>query len=69
MNANVGSFDRVVRILLGLAMIGFALLAKNSPYSFLGWIGVLPIATAFVSFCPLYTILGVRTNAGSKTNP
>ncbi len=69
MNANVGSFDRGVRILLGLAMIGYALFAKNSPYSFLGWIGLLPIATAFISFCPLYTVLGVRTNAGSRTSP
>ena len=64
MNPNVGTLDRVVRIIIGLALIGLAILAKASPYSYLGWIGVLPILTAFVSFCPLYTVLGLRTNSG-----
>jgi Protein of unknown function (DUF2892) len=63
MNANVGTFDRVIRVALGAAMIAFAVLATDSPYRFFGWIGIIPILTAFVSFCPLYTILGVRTNA------
>ena len=64
MNPNIGTLDRVLRLLLGGALIGFALLANEMPYSYLGWIGVVPILTALVSFCPLYTVLGVRTNQG-----
>ena len=64
MNTNIGPLDRVLRLILGGALIGFALLAKETPYSYLGWIGVIPILTALVSFCPLYTLLGVRTNQG-----
>lgn len=64
MSPNVGTADRVIRIVLGIAMIAYAVLAVGSPYSHLGWIGILPILTAFVSFCPLYTILGLRSNVG-----
>jgi Protein of unknown function (DUF2892) len=62
MNNNIGTFDRVLRLVAGGALIGFALLAKDTPYSYLGWIGVVPVLTAVVSFCPLYALLGVRTN-------
>jgi Protein of unknown function (DUF2892) len=64
MNTNIGTLDRVLRLVLGGALIGFALLAKQIPYSYLGWIGIIPILTSLVSFCPLYTVLGARTNQG-----
>jgi Protein of unknown function (DUF2892) len=64
MNSNIGNFDRAIRIVLGAALIGYALLAKDRPYSSFGWIGIIPILTAFVSFCPIYSLLGVRTNSG-----
>lgn len=62
MTNNIGTIDRELRIVLGCALIGFALLATDTPYSYLGWIGIIPIITAFVNFCPLYSLLGLKTN-------
>jgi hypothetical protein len=59
---NIGTIDRIFRIVLGCALIGFALLATDVPYSYLGWIGVIPFATAIVNFCPLYSLLGMKTS-------
>mgnify|MGYP001168832572 CR=1 FL=1 len=62
MNTNIGTIDRVARVVGGAALIALALLAPETPYSYLGWIGVVPIITAFVGYCPLYSILGFKTN-------
>jgi Na+/proline symporter len=63
MNKNVGTIDRVARVILGLALLAFALgfIGKGSPYAWLGWIGIVPILTAVFSFCPAYTLLGMST--------
>lgn len=60
---NVGTIDRIARIIVGLALLAFALgfIAKGSPYAWLGWIGIVPILTAVFSTCPLYSILGMST--------
>ena len=63
MNKNVGTIDRGLRIVVGLALLAFAfgLIGKGSPYAWLGWIGVVPLLTAVFSFCPLYPMLGINT--------
>ncbi len=63
MKVNVGSLDRIVRIVLGIALIAFALgyIAPGGAYHWLGWIGVVPLLTAAVGSCPLYSILGLST--------
>ncbi len=63
MKNNVGALDRIARIVLGLGLIAFALgyLAPGSSYSWLGWIGVIPLATAALGSCPLYTMVGLST--------
>ena len=61
MSTNVGTVDRVIRIIVGLALLWYALLAPASGYNWVGWIGVIPIVTALVGICPLYSILGVNT--------
>ncbi len=61
MNTNVGTIDRVVRIVIGLALLWYALLAAPTGYNWIGWIGVIPLVTALVGICPLYSILGVST--------
>jgi sulfite exporter TauE/SafE len=63
MPVNVGTIDRVLRIIAGLALIAFALgyIAPGSPYAKFGWIGIVPILTALIGFCPAYTLLGIRT--------
>ena len=57
MSCNVGSIDRVIRILAGLALIAWALLGGPA----WAWIGVVPLATGLFGFCPLYTVLGMNT--------
>lgn len=62
MTANVGGIDRVLRIVVGLALIALALgLIPGVAPSVWGWIGVVPLLTAFVGFCPAYTLLGMNT--------
>ena len=58
MKANVGSIDRVLRIVVGLALIGLALTGTIGVW---GWIGIVPLGTALFRFCPLYTVLGMNT--------
>ena len=58
MKANVGTIDRVLRIIVGLVLIGLALSGAIGVW---GWIGVVPLATALFRFCPLYTVLGMST--------
>ncbi|MGD2082509.1 MAG: DUF2892 domain-containing protein [Chromatiales bacterium] len=57
MTRNIGSVDRVIRILAGLALIGWGLWAQ----SWWGAIGVIPLATAFIGWCPAYAPFGIST--------
>ncbi len=60
MQANVGNADRVIRIVIGVALLLFAFLS-DSPYRWWGLIGVVLVATGFLRWCPLYVPLGVKT--------
>jgi membrane-associated protease RseP (regulator of RpoE activity) len=62
-STNVGTFDRLARIVVGLALIAFALgyLAPGTGWNWVGWIGVLPILTAVFSKCPAYSLFGCST--------
>jgi Inner membrane protein YgaP-like, transmembrane domain len=68
MKTNVGVIDRILRIVLGLALIAFALgfIAAGAPYAWIGWIGVIPLLTALVGSCPLYSVVGLSTCAAHK---
>jgi hypothetical protein len=55
MKTNVGGIDRILRIVLGLALIALTLTGVIGAW---GWIGVVPVLTAAMGFCPLYTVLG-----------
>ena len=63
MTANVGIFDRIARIVVGIALIAFALgyIAPGASWAWVGWIGVVPILTALLGTCPAYTMLGCST--------
>jgi hypothetical protein len=58
LSKNVGSIDRILRIVVGLGLISLVFLGPQTPW---GWVGVVPLLTAFIGFCPLYTLLGIRT--------
>lgn len=60
MRNNVGQADRVIRIILALLLFSlFFILEGNLKY--LALIGIIPLVTAFIKFCPLYTLFGVNT--------
>jgi hypothetical protein len=58
MSPNVGSADRVIRIILGLAIIVIGIVM----HSWWGLIGLLPVATGLVRFCGLYPLMGWNTS-------
>ena len=58
MKANEGGADRAIRIIAGLVLIALVFVGPQSPW---GWIGVIPLATGLVGWCPAYTIFGFNT--------
>lgn len=64
MKTNVGGIDRVLRIVLGLALIAWAL--TGGPVW--AWIGVIALATGVFKFCLLYTVIGVNTCPVKKSD-
>lgn len=63
MKTNVGTFDRLARVILGLALIALTLTGTIGAW---GWIGILPLATAAIGFCPAYTLFGLSTCPAKK---
>lgn len=60
---NVGTIDRAIRALVGLVLIALAVFGQGMAW---GWIGVIPLATSLVSFCPAYRIIGLNTCNSKK---
>lgn len=65
MKANVGTLDRVLRVIAGLALIGSAAIGWIGAW---GWIGVVPLVTGIVRICPAYAVFGIRTCPAPKPN-
>ena len=55
---NEGTIDRALRIVLGLGLLSLTFVGPQSP---LGFIGLVPLATGLVGYCPLYRLVGVST--------
>jgi hypothetical protein len=64
METNVGTVDKAVRVVLGVALLSL-LFVFDGTLRLVGLIGLVPLATALFGYCPLYTLLGVRTCAPS----
>jgi hypothetical protein len=58
MKANEGTIDRALRVIAGLVLIG---LAATGTVGVWGWIGVMPLLTGLIGFCPGYAIFGTST--------
>lgn len=58
MNTNVGSVDRILRIVVGLALVAGAATGQIGMW---GYIGIVPILTGLFRVCPAYSILGINT--------
>lgn len=65
MTRNMGTTDRAIRFILGALLVILALTGAIGAW---GWIGVILLATAFVSFCPAYRLLGMNTCGLHKTD-
>lgn len=66
---NEGTLDRVVRVVVGLVLLSLVFVG---PHTALGWIGVVPLLTGLVGYCPLYRVLGINTcspSAGRAGKP
>ena len=63
MTVNVGSFDRLARLILGAVLIAFALgyIAPGTGWNWVGWVGAIPILTALFGTCPAYSLFGWST--------
>ena len=58
MNTNVGTLDRNLHIGTGLALIGLSAIGTVDPW---GWIGIVPLATGVLRWCPAYIPFGIKT--------
>lgn len=58
---NVGGIDRILRIVVGLALIALFFLDSSASWRWLYLIGIVPLATGLMSTCPLYSVLGLST--------
>jgi hypothetical protein len=63
MTVNMGTIDRGVRAVLGVVLILLVFMGPQTPW---GWIGIIPLATALVGWCPLYSLIGMNTCGGQK---
>jgi len=63
MSVNMGTLDRILRAIIGIALIAFALgyIAPGTAWNWVGWIGVVPILTALFGVCPAYSLFGMST--------
>lgn len=62
MKINVGGIDKILRIVVGLALVAWALM--GGPVW--AWVGVVPLATGLIGWCPAYNLFGVNTCPARK---
>jgi hypothetical protein len=58
---NVGGIDRILRILVGLALLAGFFLNADASLRWLYLVGIIPLVTGLVGTCPIYSILGLNT--------
>ena len=58
MKQNVGSIDRTLRTIIGLGLISMVFIGPQAAW---GWVGIVPLATAIMGWCPPYSLLGINT--------
>ncbi len=58
MSKNEGTIDRILRIIGGIVLLSLTVVGPETPW---GYIGLVPLMTGLVGYCPLYSILGICT--------
>ncbi|MBK1673675.1 hypothetical protein CKO35_10215 [Ectothiorhodospira shaposhnikovii] len=56
---NMGPNDRLIRLVVGLGLIAIVFVGPQTPW---GWLGLIPLASALMSWCPVYTLFNIRTD-------
>ncbi len=57
-HANEGIADRLIRVVLGLALLAIVFFGPQTPW---GWLGLVPLLTGIVGYCPVYRFFGFST--------
>lgn len=57
---NEGKVDRTLRIIVGVALVSLVFVGPETTW---GWVGLLPLITGLVGYCPAYTVFGINTIA------
>jgi hypothetical protein len=60
MQSNIGNTERLIRIILGLALLSLLFILEGNA-SYWGLLGLIPLATAAVRWCPAWKLLGINT--------
>ncbi len=58
MNKNIGGIDRALRVIVGVALLAMVFVGPQTPW---GWIGIVPLVTALIGWCPAYSLFGIKT--------
>jgi hypothetical protein len=58
MKPNEGGLDRILRIIVGLGLLSLVFVGPQTPW---GYVGLVPLLTGLIGFCPLYAVFGVST--------
>ncbi len=64
MSYNTASWDRIVRVLVGLILVSLVFMGPQTPF---GWLGLILVVTGVIGFCPVYRLLGISTCAVGET--
>lgn len=63
MKVNEGLVDRILRVVVGAGVLSLAFIGPQTPWAYLG---LIPLATGLVGFCPLFAVLGINTCPARK---
>jgi len=63
MKMNEGTLDRVLRVIGGVVILALAFVGPKTPW---GYLGLIPLITGMVGFCPLYALVGLNTRAAKR---
>jgi Inner membrane protein YgaP-like, transmembrane domain len=63
MNKNIGGIERIIRIVAGLGILSLVFIGPETRW---GYLGLIPLATGLISWCPIYQLLGISTCKACK---
>lgn len=66
MHGNVGNFDRILRVAIGLILLSLVFVGPRTPW---GWVGLVPLLTALIGYCPLYSLIRLDTRPPRARRP